>query len=169
MIESNATKKYKIGMYGGKFMPFHKGHLHCIEYAAKQCEKLYVLLFYGSDQEIEILKSRNENWLQPEYRLEHIKKACEKFENVFVYSVNVTDCKDKFGKEDWDKETHLVLDICGKLDAVYGSETEYKDYYDRAYPNAIYEIIDIDRNKCPISGTAIRNMKSDEERKKWML
>ena len=48
-------KKYKIGMYGGKFMPFHIGHLHCIEEAAKQCDTLYVLIFHGGDQELQIL------------------------------------------------------------------------------------------------------------------
>ena len=35
-------KKYKVGMYGGKFMPFHKGHMYCVEKAASMCEKLYV-------------------------------------------------------------------------------------------------------------------------------
>ncbi|MBR6914254.1 MAG: adenylyltransferase/cytidyltransferase family protein, partial [Treponema sp.] len=28
----------KTGFFGGKFMPFHKGHLHCIEVAAKICD-----------------------------------------------------------------------------------------------------------------------------------
>ena len=48
-----SEKKYKVGMYGGKFMPFHKGHLHCVEVASSMCDKLYVILFHGSDQEIE--------------------------------------------------------------------------------------------------------------------
>ncbi len=162
-------KKYKVGMYGGKFMPFHKGHLHCVEYAAKQCEKLYVLLFCGGDQEIEILKTRHEDWLQPENRLKQVKRACKKFKNVEVVKVDTTDCKGEDGKEDWDKETDLVLAVTGKMDAVYGSEPEYKDYYDRAYPWATYEMVDVDRKEFPISGTAIRNMKDEEERKKWMV
>ena len=163
------NKKYKVGMYGGKFMPFHKGHLHCVEIASKQCEKLYVILFHGNDQEIEILKSRNEDWLSVKSREEHIKKACEKFDNVEFVSIDVTPCKNADGTEDWDKETELVINACGHLDVVYGSEREYTDYYKRAYPDAVYEIIDIDRGAFPISGTAIRNMKSDEERKKWIV
>ena len=149
-------KKYKIGMYGGKFMPFHKGHLHCVEIASAQCEILYVLLFHGGDQEIEILKTRHEKWLQPEDRLKHIQKACEKFKNVKVVPIDITKCKFEDGTEDWDKETELVLDVCGKLDAVYGSEPEYAEYFKRAYPKAIYEIIDVDRKLVPISGTMIR-------------
>lgn len=161
-------KKYRIGMYGGKFMPFHKGHLYCVEYASKLCDKVYVLLFHGGDQEIEILKTRNEEWLQPESRLKQAKRACKKIKNVEVIPIDVTSCKFPDGTEDWDQETQLVLDACGDLDAVFGSEPDYADYYRRAYPNATYEIIDTDRNTIPISGTAIRNM-NDEERKKWMV
>ncbi len=161
-------KRYKIGMYGGKFMPFHKGHLYCVEFASKQCEILYVLLFHGGDQEIEILKTRHEEWLQPENRLKRIKKACKKFKNVKVVPVDITKCKFEDGTEDWDKETQLVLDICGPLDAVYGSEPAYTDYFARAYPKAKYEMIDVDRKIVPISGTMIRAM-SEEERKKWII
>ena len=161
-------KKYKVGMYGGKFMPFHKGHLHCVEVASKQCETLYVILFHGGDQEIEILKTRHEDWLQPENRLKRMKKACEKLKNVKVVPVDITECKFEDGTEDWDKETQLVLDVCGPLDAVYGSEPEYADYFKRAYPKAKYEIIDVDRKSFPISGTMIRAM-SEEERKKWII
>ena len=161
-------KKYKVGMYGGKFMPFHKGHLHCVEVAASECEKLYLLLFHGGDQEIEILKTRKEEWLKPEDRLKRMKKACKKFKNVEVVPVDVTSCKYPDGTEDWDKETGLVLAICGELDAVYGSEPEYADYFHRAYPKATYVIVDKDRKEYPISGTMIRNM-NEEERKQWIV
>ncbi len=162
------NKKYKVGMYGGKFMPFHKGHLHCVEIASLQCEVLYVLLFHGGSQEIEILKTRHEDWLQPENRLKRIKEACKNFKNVKVIPIDVTECKFDDGTEDWDKETNLVLEACGPLNAVYGSEPEYADYYKRAYPEATYELIDTDRTAVPISGTKIREM-TEEERKKWII
>ena len=50
-------KKYKVGMYGGKFMPMHKGHLKCLDMAARECEQVYLILFYGGDQEKLILKN----------------------------------------------------------------------------------------------------------------
>ena len=163
------SKKYKVGMYGGKFMPFHKGHLYCVQKAASMCEKLYVLLFYGNDQELEILKARpNDKWLFPEDRLRRMKEACKQFDNVIVEAIDVTNCKKEDGSEDWDAETPLVLNICGKLDAVFGSESGYTDYYSRAYPNAEYVIIDEARKTVPISGTMIREM-NEEERKKWII
>lgn len=162
------AKKYKVGMYGGKFMPFHKGHLHCVEVGSSICETLYVLLFVGTDQEIKILSERHEKWLQPEDRLRRIKNACKKFKNVKVVPIDVTECKFEDGSEDWDKETQLVLDVCGPLDAVFGSEPEYGDYFKRAYPNAVYELIDVERKAVPISGTMIREM-NEEDRKKWII
>ena len=161
-------KKYKVGMYGGKFMPFHKGHMHCIEVASSQCELLYVILFHGGDQEIEILKTKHEEWLQPENRLKRVQEACKKFKNVKVIPIDVTECKFEDGTEDWDKETQLVLDACGPLNAVYGSEPEYTEYYKRAFPEATYELIDVERKDVPISGTMIREM-NEEERKIWII
>ena len=161
-------KKYKVGMYGGKFMPFHKGHMHCVEVASSQCETLYVLLFHGGDQELEILKTRDEEWLKPQHRLERIKNACKHLKNVKVLPIDITNCKYEDGKEDWDQETKLVLDVCGPLDAVYGSEPEYADYFKRAYPKAVYELIDVERKEFPISGTMIRNM-DKKERELWII
>ena len=163
------SKKYKVGMYGGKFMPFHKGHLYCVEEASKQCETLYVLLFHGGDQEIEILKDKEmAKWLSPEEREKAIKKACSKLDNVIVESVDITYCKNLDGSEDWEAETPLVLNVCGHLDAVYGSELSYAEYFSKAYPDAEYVMIDVQRKIVPISGTMIRAM-NEEERKKWVI
>ena len=162
-------KKFKTGMYGGKFMPFHKGHLYCATVAAEMCETLYVILFHGGDQELKILKQRpNDEWLKPESRLEQAKWACKDIDNIKVVDIDVTECKKPDGSEDWDKETPLVLKTCGKIDAVFGSESGYKDYFKRAYPEAEIVIIDEDRKNFPISGTMIRNM-NEEERKQWMV
>ncbi len=162
-------KKYKVGMYGGKFMPFHKGHLYCVEEAAKQCEKLYVILFHGGEQEVKILKERpNEKFLTFEDRIKHVKEGCKHIKNVFVIDIDVTDCKNSDGTENWDMETPLVINACGKIDVVFGSEPDYGDYFKRAYPWAKHVIIDTERKTNPISGTMLRNM-NEEERKKWII
>ena len=168
-MQNKTQKKFKTGMYGGKFMPFHKGHLHCVEVASSQCEKVYVLLFHGGDDELKILETRHEKWLTLEDRLKHVKNACKKFSNVEVHPIDITKCKNPDGSENWEMETPLVLSVTGKLDAVFGSEPQYQDYFDKAYPEAKFICVDKDRKKFPISGTMIRNMKSEEERKKWIV
>jgi HTH-type transcriptional repressor of NAD biosynthesis genes len=159
---------YKNGMYGGKFMPFHKGHFMCVQLAAQECETLHVILCYGGVQEEQILKEMPEDWLQWEARFERVKAACAELPNVVVHAIDVTHCRNPDGTENWDMETPLILEACGKLDAVYGSEPSYAPYYARAYPGAEYRIVDVERTIVPISGTAIRNM-SKEEREKWAM
>lgn len=164
-----SEKKFKVGMYGGKFMPFHKGHLHCVEEAAKQCEKVYVILFHGGEQELKILRSRpQEQFLKFEDRKSHMVEGCKHIDNAIVIDIDVTACKYPDGTENWEMETPLVEEACGKLDAVFGSEPEYKEYFKKAFPDAEYVMIDKDRNTVPISGTMIRNM-PENERKNWIV
>lgn len=51
----------------------------------------------------------------------------------------------------------------------YGSEPGYKAYFDRAYPEAEYILVDVKRVRYPISGTAIRNMENWKERALWII
>ena len=37
------------GFYGGKFMPMHKGHLYCIDTAARMCDDVVVIMFINGD------------------------------------------------------------------------------------------------------------------------
>lgn len=162
--------KYSIGMYGGKFIPFHQGHFFCLSIASLLCEHVYCILFYGGDQELEILNNDitlDRKYLSLEWREQEIKRICQQFPNVKPIFIDVTNCKTFDGKEDWDAETPLVLQACGKLNAVFSSEPHYDDYFRRAYPGAEHIIIDPPREIYPISATMIRNM-TDKEAKKWL-
>ena len=162
--------KYKVGMYGGKFMPFHKGHRYCVDFATKECDKVYVILFYGGSDEIEILKNNKEDYLSVEIRKEKVKKLVADYPNAIPVFIDVSNCRLEDGSEDWDAETPLVRNVLGnRLDAVYSSEESYGEYFKRAYPEAIHRLVDVKRIHYPISGTKIRNMKRKEERDLWMV
>lgn len=162
-------KKYKAGMYGGKFMPMHLGHLHCLENASKLCEKVYLLLVIGGAQDQEISETDHREFLSVEARLKQVHKAAAMFDNVIPKMVDVSTCRDENGEEDWDKETPIILNELGFFDAVFGSEPEYEPYFKRAYPWADYVLVDVDRTEVPISATKIRNMKDEMEAKQWIV
>lgn len=163
-------KYYPIGMYGGKFIPFHQGHNFCLAVASRLCQQVYCILFYGSDQELEILKhdnTLNHKYLDLQWRKEEVKRICACYPNVKPIFIDVTNLKTPDGKEDWDAETPLVLKACGKLDAAFSSELSYDDYFKRAYPWAEHVIVDPPRSIWPISATMLRNM-PESEAKYWL-
>lgn len=156
-------------MYGGKFMPMHIGHLACIQKASELCEKVYLILFSGGEQEKMIAENDHRDMLSLTFRREQLKRAALMFDNVIPLEIDVSSCRLPNGEEDWDAETPLVLKACGYFDAVFGSEPSYKAYFDRAYPWAEYVMVDPNRTELPISATKIRNMKDQEEIKAWII
>ncbi len=162
--------KYKIGMYGGKFMPFHKGHKYCIDVATSECEKVYVILFYGGSDEEKILMNDKSNYLSVNTRKRKVINLTKNYDNAIPIFIDVSKCRYEDGSEDWDSETPLVREVVGnRLDAVYSSEESYTEYFNRAYPEAVHRLVDTKRIHYPISGTKIRNMKNKEDREIWMV
>lgn len=162
---------YKAGMFGGKFIPLHKGHALCISVALALCETVHVILFVNGDGELAIMKGDctcPREWLSIPYRVEQVKKLIGDNPRIKFHIIDVIDCKKPDGTEDWDAETPLVLDKCGKFDAVFSSEPSYEDYFTSAYPWAKHVLVDPNRVKVPISATMIREM-SEKEALKWII
>lgn len=166
-------KLYETGMYGGKFLPFHKGHRFCIETAALECERVYVILFAGGAEEERILKTDSGIWLSVEERMRQLNRLCDlagRAAHVIPALIDISCLRLPDGSEDWDAETPLVRELIGgRLDAVYSSEESYGEYFSRAYPEAVHRLVDVNRVHYPISGTMLRAMKEEKDREKWTV
>lgn len=166
-------KIYKTGMYGGKFLPFHKGHNFCVQTAARECERVFVILFWGCADEEIIRKNDPGLWLSVEERTKKLYQICEsagRLAEIIPALIDLRELRLPDGSEDWDAETPLVRDLLGyPLDAVYSSEESYGEYFSRAYPEAVHRLVDVRRVNFPISGTEIRKMNGKEERAKWVI
>lgn len=160
-------------MYGGKFLPFHLGHQYCIETAAKECETVYVILFWGGVDEEMILKEHPENWLSKEERIKQMYRICDAEKNlakVIPAVIDITKLRLPDGSDDWNAETPLVRGLLGPhLDAVYSSEEGYGEYFSQAYPEAVHRLVDVKRIHYPISGTMLREMEDTDERSRWLI
>lgn len=176
---TNAEKLFRIGMYGGKFLPFHKGHAHCIDVASSECDILYVVLFYDLTEtfKIEVMGPQRGFYIylppelkcSPERRknsiLDYIEKKDDNIKLITIHKNVFT----KNGIEDWTAEADYIKETIGKdIDAVYSSEPAYSDFFAETYPKAVHRLIDPERKEVPISGTEIRSMPT-EEAVKWII
>lgn len=162
--------KFKHGMYGGKFLPFHKGHKYCIDYARKICGWLTVILFINGDDEIEVSHKDTEilkSELEIDNRIKEVRAYIKQFDNVDLL---ILDCQKIYetlsNTPHWDAETPFVQACIYDLSVVFSSEPSYSDYFSRAYPYAKHILIDPPRKNVPISATDIRAM-TTENGKKW--
>jgi len=153
---------YKIGVFPGKFMPPHRGHLNSIINAATKSELLYVVvsdhpkitkrLCDKDGLKIMDLKTRAK-WLSIElYGFDHIKVVMLDETGIEEYPY------------DWTKwSNRLKKLIPEEFDVIFGGEIEYKEQYKKNFPNAKYEIFDYNIKKYPISAAEIRS----EPYKNW--
>jgi len=163
------TYHLPIGFYGGKFLPMHKGHLYCIDVAARMCNRVIVILFTGGDDEEKVLSESNDKELQLAERIKQVDRVCSMYKNVEFHVIDTHECRLPDGSEDWDAETPLVRRYVPKMDYVFSSEPVYGEYFSRAYPEAKHIIVDAERKTYPISSTMIRAMKTMEDKSKWMV
>ena len=154
-------------------MPFHKGHAYCANFAAHECETVYVILFWGGADEERIVKRNAQTWLSVEERQKRLYQLCNdagKYATVIPALIDIRNLRLPDGSEDWEAETPLVRNVVGnQLDAVYSSEESYGAYFSHAYPEAVHRLVDAPRVHYPISGTAIRAMRNKEEIRKWIV
>ncbi|MBQ6627961.1 MAG: adenylyltransferase/cytidyltransferase family protein [Methanobrevibacter sp.] len=159
------------GFYAGKFFPMHKGHLYCIDTAAKQCDEVTVILFINGDDELKYFRENGHDdpMLEVEPRIKKAQEICNLYPNVKFGVIDCLPLKLPEGTEDWDAETPEVRKFVPHMDYVYSSEPSYDDYFQRAYPEATHILVDVERKNYPISSTLIRAMEILEEKEKWMV
>ena len=158
-----------VGFYGGKFLPMHKGHLYCIDTAARQCDHVVVIMFINGDDELRVAATNHDPELSVGNRIAQAKRVCSLYENVEFHVIDVLNVKLPDGTEDWDSETPLVRQYVPHMDYVYSSEPSYGEYFSRAYPEATHVLVDVERKTYPISSTMIRAMKLLKEKQLWLV
>lgn len=128
----------------GKFLPIHKGHIHLLDTAGKDCDLTIVVCSLTTEP---ICGKKRFQWMKelfPDARVVHLDKDDMPQEPI-----------DENDFQFWERWKHeLKLLHPEKIDYVFSSETYGYRLADTL--EAEHIIVDLDRKTVPISGTKIR-------------
>lgn len=86
-----------IGLFVGRFQPFHRGHLLVLQGMVKMCRKIYIVVGGSSTQD-------KDNPFTFAERKEMIQRALQEEDIIPLFDVEFETVADQEGDEEWIKE-----------------------------------------------------------------
>jgi HTH-type transcriptional repressor of NAD biosynthesis genes len=153
MDQQNINKK-TVGFLGGKFLPFHLGHMYAILTASNKVDELYVVLSSSKNRDRELCERDGMKYISADVRLSWLGAAFRDLENIKI--VHVQD--DKWDADyDWEDGANKIKTAIGKpIDFVFSSEKSYNEHFKKYYPDSTHIVIDDPRKTVNISATELR-------------
>lgn len=133
-----------IGFIGGRFLPYHRGHIFTIIEASNHVENLYVVLNSSEEKDRATCIADNVKIMPADVRLSWIGESLSRLENIHILHIE----DDTWGEsDDWDIGARAVREAIGKeVTHVFSSEHTYNELFDKYYPEAEHIVIETDRN-----------------------
>lgn len=140
-MESNKSKR--IGFTIGKFAPFHKGHEYLIETALNETDEFYVVIY---DTEVtDIPVETRAKWITDKYKDAKIIYAYGSPKQYGLDEESV-----KIQMEYLNKQIQGIPVNCFFSSELYGEKVAH-------YLNIENRVVDIQKEKIPITASLIRN------------
>jgi HTH-type transcriptional regulator, transcriptional repressor of NAD biosynthesis genes len=145
----------KVGMYGGKFIPVHMGHVYSMIRASTMVDELHVIVSYDDEYEKKTLfKEAKIPHIPYNVRLRWWKEITKDMSHVHVHAVEE---KQTGQFSDWERGAEGIKAAVGKeIDTVFSSEQAYGEFFEKLYPGAEHVVLDENRVAYPISATILR-------------
>lgn len=146
---------YKVGVFPGKFLPPHRGHLNSIINAATKCERLYVVVSDNSAATLRECNQYNLHLMDMHTRIKWLSMELRGFDHIKVIGLDESDIPEyPHGWDLWALE--LFETVPEKFDVIFGGEPEYMEQHSHNFPGVTYELYDYQRERYPICATEIR-------------
>lgn len=148
------AERKTVGFLGGKFLPFHLGHVYFIVAASNMVDELYIILSSSKNRDKQLCERDGIKYIPHEVRFSWIGEAVNNLTNIKLIHIEDDQWDENY---DWDSGATMIKKAIGKpIDFVFSSEESYSEHFKRNYPNSKHIIIDAGREVVDISGTELR-------------
>jgi HTH-type transcriptional repressor of NAD biosynthesis genes len=144
----------KIGQFGGKFLPYTRGHLWAAKEALSYVDKLYIILFWNEKFDLELCERDRCKPMPKDLRRAWIANSIvwlRQFGEVELLEIEYDEME-----YDWAKGSTQVKQLIPDLTHVFSSEPEYDGFFKANYPHCTHIVLDADRSHVSISATQVR-------------
>ena len=146
---------YNVGVYFGRFLPPHRGHLYQIIEASTRCDKLIVVISDNADQTRELCKLDGLPEISYRLRKQWLSQQVQDMPHIQVRVLDETDIPRY--PEGWEKWSQRMREVVGEpIDAFFVGDMEYSETLSSFFPESKIELFDPKRTRYPISATDIR-------------
>lgn len=147
------TKNKTVGFIGGKFLPFHLGHVYVIIAASNLVDKLHVVVSSSKNRDREICERDGMKYIPADVRLSWIGESLNNLDNVKVIHIEDDQWDEDY---DWEAGANMIKKAIGPIDFVFSSEESYGEHFKKYYPDSKHVVVDDKRKTVTISATEMR-------------
>ncbi|HEX5793741.1 MAG TPA: multifunctional transcriptional regulator/nicotinamide-nucleotide adenylyltransferase/ribosylnicotinamide kinase NadR [Rheinheimera sp.] len=145
----------KVGVFPGKFLPPHRGHITAILRAHALCDKLYVVVSERTQEDGELCQSAGISYISGVLRQRWLSQELQGL-GIAVLLQN-DDASAPFPQGWADYARALKQTVPEPFSVIFGGEESYRQGHKQNFPGIDYQVLDPQRTQWPISGTEIRN------------
>ncbi len=146
---------YQTGVYFGRFLPPHRGHLYQIIEASTKCQNLIVVISDNAEQTRALCEADGLPEISYRLRKQWFSQQVQDMPHIQVRVLDESDIPVyPEGWQEWSKRMREV--VCAPIDAFFVGDLRYSDTLASYFPEAKVELFDPSRTRYPISATEIR-------------
>ena len=146
---------YQTGVYFGRFLPPHRGHLDQIIEASTKCQNLIVVISDNAEQTRALCEADGLPEISYRLRKQWFSQQVQDMPHIQVRVLDESDIPVyPEGWQEWSKRMREV--VCAPIDAFFVGDLSYSETLASYFPEAKVELFDPSRTRYPISATEIR-------------
>ena len=146
---------YQTGVYFGRFLPPHRGHLYQIIEASTKCQNLIVVISDNAEQTRDLCEADGLPEISYRLRKQWFSQQVQDMPHIQVRVLDESDIPVyPEGWQEWSKRMREV--VCAPIDAFFVGDLSYSETLASYFPEAKVELFDPSRTRYPISATEIR-------------